>query len=251
MTEEKKPEAPAVAKREMPVVHDTGSYNNLLDSSRYEHIQRIATIYSRSKMIPGHFNGKMEDVFVVCQMAFRMGVDPLMMLQNTYVVSGKPGITGQMAIALVNSSGVLKGRIKFRYEGQGDTRACTAWGVDKLTGEILECRVDMAMAIAEGWTKNSKWKSMRDQMLSYRSGAFFARLYCPDALFGLQTIEEVEDVGIINVTPKLEAKEKAAELDKMLAAPAEPTKLELQSADELEQEMLAEEAKQLQQLAAE
>lgn len=242
--------------RELPVVHDSGRYLNLLDSSRYEHIQRIAAVYCRSNMIPAHFRGKIEDVFVVCQMAFRMQVDPLMMLQNTYVVSGKPGIAGQMAIALVNASGAFRGRIKFRYEGQGMTRSCVAWAIDKQTGETLECRVDMQIAVAEGWTKNNKWKSMPDQMLAYRSGAWFARLYCPDALFGMSTIDELEDMGMINVTPKAENNEKAAELDAILGGNAsestpDAVRAQLKTADELEAQDLAEEAKQLQALAAE
>jgi hypothetical protein len=223
MTEETtappKIEAPIVQQkpqRAQLIVQDSGSYLNLLDTGRFEHIQRVARVYSASSMIPKHFHGKFEDVFVVAQMAFRMNVDPLMMLQNTYVVSGTPAIKGQMAIALVNSSGALKGRLRFRYEGEGDARSCTAYGVDRDTGEALECRVTMKTAADEGWLKNPKWKSMPDQMLAYRSGAWFARMYAPDALFGLKTLEEAEDMGgePIDVTPH---SAKADELDKLLS----------------------------------
>ena len=53
------------------------------------------------------------------------------------------------------------------------------------------------MAEAEGWTskKGSKWLTMGDQMLRYRAAAFFARVYCPHALMGLKTVEEVKDIG--------------------------------------------------------
>lgn len=204
-------------KKQLPVVQDESRDMNILDSARYEHVQRVAKVYLGSSMIPGHFK-KLEDVFVVCQMAFRMNVDPLMLLQNTYVVSGKPGLTGQMGIALVNASGILKGRLKFRYEGKDDTRACTAWGIDRESGEILECRIDMEVVKGEGWLKNTKWKTMRDQMLAYRAGAWFGRMYCPDALFGLQTSDELDDVDMLNVTPKRE--EDAADLDALLAEPS-------------------------------
>jgi hypothetical protein len=53
--------------------------------------------------------------------------------------------------------------------------------------------VTMAMAKAEGWTSNSKWRNMPEQMLGYRAASFFARMYCPEALMGLQTYEEVID----------------------------------------------------------
>ena len=52
----------------------------------------------------------------------------------------------------------------------------------------------MTLAKAEGWTANPKWKNMPEQMLGYRAASFFARMYCPEALMGLQTYEEVEDI---------------------------------------------------------
>ena len=36
---------------------------------------------------------------------------------------------------------------------------------------------------------------MPEQMLAYRAASFFARVYCPEALMGAQTVEEVEDVS--------------------------------------------------------
>ena len=55
----------------------------------------------------------------------------------------------------------------------------------------------MQMAKNEGWLdKNgSKWKTMPRQMMMYRAASFFARVYCPDVLMGMQTVEEVKDVN--------------------------------------------------------
>jgi hypothetical protein len=52
------------------------------------------------------------------------------------------------------------------------------------------------MAIDEGWlTKNgSKWLTMPEIMLRYRCASLFGRLYAPELLMGLQTVEEVRDV---------------------------------------------------------
>ena len=61
----------------------------------------------------------------------------------------------------------------------------------------------MAMVKAEGWITNSKWKSMPEQMLAYRAAAFFARVYCPESLMGLQTYEEVIDVDRTNTASDL------------------------------------------------
>ena len=51
----------------------------------------------------------------------------------------------------------------------------------------------MQMAQAEGWTSNSNWRNMPELMLAYRASAFFARVYCPEAMMGVQTAEEVYD----------------------------------------------------------
>jgi hypothetical protein len=36
---------------------------------------------------------------------------------------------------------------------------------------------------------------MPELMLAYRAAAFFARVHCPEALMGMQTAEENEDVA--------------------------------------------------------
>ena len=55
----------------------------------------------------------------------------------------------------------------------------------------------MQMAKAEGWLdkSGSKWKTMPQQMLQYRAASFFARVFCPDILMGVQTADEIRDVN--------------------------------------------------------
>jgi hypothetical protein len=51
------------------------------------------------------------------------------------------------------------------------------------------------MAKADGWFQKdgSKWKTLPDLMLMYRSAMFFGRLYCPERILGMQAVDEVED----------------------------------------------------------
>ena len=55
--------------------------------------------------------------------------------------------------------------------------------------------VSMEMAVNEGWygKNGSKWQSMPDLMLRYRSAAFFGRIYAPELLMGLPGADEVRD----------------------------------------------------------
>lgn len=189
----------ASLRREVAVVHDNSSFANLLDTAKFEHVWRVAKVFSSSGMVPKHFANKPEACFVAIQMALRLEVDPMMFMQNTYLSpDGKPAMQGQLAIALVNQRGPFKGPIQFTLSGEGDTRACRAWQYSRATGEICEVTVSIKHAKDEGWyQRNPKWKNIPDQMLRYRSGAWLARSYAPECLLGLPTIEEAQDMGTL------------------------------------------------------
>ena len=104
--------------------------------------------------------------------------------------------------------------VRLVYTGNKGTenRGCYVEATRISDGEIVQgTEVTLAMARAEGWTSNSKWKNMPEQMLGYRAAEFFARLHCPDALMGFQTAEEVEDVSG-STKPKSTAQRLAAAL---------------------------------------
>ena len=46
----------------------------------------------------------------------------------------------------------------------------------------------MEMAVKEGWygKNGSKWQTMPELMLRYRSASFFGKLYAPELLMGLK-----------------------------------------------------------------
>jgi len=131
-------------------------------------------------------------------MANRVGMSPLATMQNLYVVHGKPTWSAQFIVSVVNHSGRFS-PIRYDMQGEGNTRSCTAYATDLVTGEKLEgVTVSMEMAHAEGWSKKagSKWKTMPELMLRYRAATFFGRLYAPDLLLGMQTIEEMRDIEV-------------------------------------------------------
>ena len=56
----------------------------------------------------------------------------------------------------------------------------------------------MAMAKADGWTKNAKYRSIPEQMLRYRSATWLIRLYCPEVTCGMQSTDELKDSDILS-----------------------------------------------------
>lgn len=186
------------------IVHSTGGSAMMLNKEVFEQAYRAAKLFAASKLVPLHFQGKEPDCFIGLMVAHRMGEDPLTVLQNMYVVHGRPGWSTQYMIARANSSGVFKGRITWDVTGTGDAMSVKAKATLAETGQVVTSpAVDMKMAKAEGWTKNAKYQTMPELMLSYRSAAFLIRMYAPEVMLGYQTVEELETVPAMkDVTPE-------------------------------------------------
>lgn len=179
----------------------------LLDPERFNHLWRVATAFARSTLVPDNFRGSPDNCFIGIQLAMRLEVDPFMLFQGLSVIHGRPNMEGKLMIALLNSSGKIKGTIRYRFDGQGDKYGCTAIVTDAETGaEVEGPKVDWEMVKAEGWsddkktrdgkTIKSKWKTMARLMFHYRSAAYLVRTHYPEVLMGLQTREEAEDTVI-------------------------------------------------------
>ena len=174
----------------------------------FELVQRKAKAYATSDIVPLQFRN-MANCVVALEMAHRMDMNPLMLMQNSYIIHGKLGWSSTFVIARINSCGRFT-PLKFRFSGEGDTRACVAYCKDKESGEELaSIQVTMAMAKAEGWLgkSGSKWKTMPDLMLQYRAASFFGRAYAADMLLGMHSAEELVDIQPRNIKPIYEAQE--------------------------------------------
>lgn len=179
-----------------------GSQNN------FENAQRMAKALCSSTIVPVMYQGEknLPNCIVALEMANRIKMSPLMVMQNLYIVHGNPGWSSKFLIATLNVSGRFS---PIRYEWRGtegqDDWGCRAWAYDK-SGEKLEgAWVDINMAKKEGWySKNgSKWQTIPQLMLQYRAGAFFARTYAPEIGMGMQTAEELYDARPIPVEARV------------------------------------------------
>ena len=161
----------------------------------FNQLLRAAQMLSQTSIIPQSYQNKPQDCFVAIEMANRMGVSPMVVMQNMYVVKGKPSWAGQACTMLINSCGKFKD-VKHIYTGEKGkpNRGCYVTATRISDGSQVDgVEVTIQMAQSEGWTSNSKWRNMPELMLAYRASAFFARVYCPEAMMGVQTAEEVYD----------------------------------------------------------
>lgn len=154
----------------------------------------LAKVFSSSTLIPQQYQGKVSDCAIAVDIAERMGVSPLMVMQNLYVVKGTPSWSGKACISFIKNK-YADAYPVYTGEKGTDTRGCYMKAVT-VDGTIVEgTEVTIKMAKAEGWygKPGSKWQTMPELMLAYRAAAFFARVYCPEILMGIVVEGEAED----------------------------------------------------------
>lgn len=170
----------------------------VMDEHRFAMAQRQAKALAASTLVPAQFQNNMANVLIAIDMAERLGASPMMVMQNLYIVHGKPGWSAQFLIATLNKSGKFS---PLRYDVRGDDPdhkdyRVRAVATDRESGEACEGPwVTWKLVKAEGWDSKSgsKWKSMPDMMFRYRSAAFWVRLYSPETAMGIHTADEVDD----------------------------------------------------------
>ena len=172
----------------------------LHDKEAFEHMYRVAKAFSLSKVVPLHFQGKPEDCMTALMMSQQLRVNPLLCLQNMHFIHGNASFSASFSIALANERGPFVGPLTWDVSGKGETLSVTCKAILEATGEEVSVNVGMAQAKKAGRTKNQAYSTMPAQMLRYRSATWLIRLYCPEVLCGLQSMDE-----IIDVTPKNQA----------------------------------------------
>lgn len=265
----------------------------LLNLEAFELSQRIAKMLSQSTLVPEQYratvkvkDGKdnygnwlyreepnpngLSNCIIALNMANRMGADPLAVMQNLYLIEGRPSWSSQFVMAAINSCGRFSA-LRFEIEDLGEKEveytetvwqnrqkqtvhkkmtiqnmSCVAFAIERETGERIESsKITMEMAVKEGWyQKNgSKWQTMPEQMLRYRAASFFGRVYAPELLMGLRTQEEEQD-AIIDITPEPEpvATKTLDDIKANVVKPTAPQAEEVQVVEVVEPESKAEPA---------
>lgn len=211
---------------------------------QFEVMQRMAQMYTQSTIVPEAYKGNVGNCVIALDMAMRMNINPLMVMQNLYIVKGNPSWSSKFLIATINMSGKYSalryrkrnlgkvGKVKYNetvwdavnkrntlvvkeFDGTAiDNIECVAYATELASGEVLESDpITIETAIKEGWyTKSgSKWVTMPSLMLTYRAAAFWQRMYCPEISMGFLTKEEADDVQDAEFV-EVPAKDKISEI---------------------------------------
>jgi hypothetical protein len=168
---------------------------------KFELAQRMASALSKSTVVPTEYRGNVANTLIALDMSNRLAISPMMVMQNLYVVNGRPSWSSQFIIAAINNSKRFAQSLKFKLEGKGNDMSCYAYTKDYEGEEVAGPIITMKMAKEEGWLekKGSKWQTMPEVMIRYRSASFFGRLYCSDLLMGIYSEDESENIMKSNI----------------------------------------------------
>lgn len=203
------------------------------NADTFETAQRMAKALSTSTFVPKEYKNNISNTLIALELASRTKASVFMIMQNLYIVHGRPSWSSQFIIAAINSNGrfsplqfkITKDKkekeLTYNFSettwsgGQKNTQArelkrkfinitCVAHATDKY-GETYESPpISIEMARLEGWydKKGSKWQTMPELMLRYRAASAFGRLYTPEMLMGLSTDEEARELEPVkDITP--------------------------------------------------
>ena len=151
----------------------------------------FSTRLSKSKMIPQHFAGRVEDIFVTILYGREFGMSPINALNSICVIQGQVTLKVAAINAIVRSR-FPKAPIKIEADQKNLVVKVTAQRDLEDVSYIAEW--DMARAKQMGLADKHNWKAQPLNMLRARALSEALRMVFPDVLMGLYSQEEMIDV---------------------------------------------------------
>lgn len=183
----------------------------MLDPKTMESAVAIAEVMAESKVtVPKHLQGQKGDCMAIVLQSMNWGMNPFAVAQKTHIINGTLGYEAQLVNAVVSSQGFIKGTFKYEYEGNGAALKCRVGAIIKGESEITW---NQWLSISSVTTKNSPlWKTNPEQQLGYLQCKNWTRQYCPGAILGVYTEDELEDIEpqVRNITPQNQTATEAA-----------------------------------------
>jgi len=149
-------------------------------------------------------SGMFEDIkdaaqaFVKIQAGKELGLEPVYSMQNINMIKSKLTCNATTLALLVKRSGKYDYRVK-----QHDENSCVIVFFER--GDVVgESSFSMDDAKRAGLTRNPTWTTYPKAMLFSRAISAGARVYCPDAIGGIYTAEEIDNIPAKYETVKLE-----------------------------------------------
>ncbi len=170
------------------------SPRDMLEGDGMDKMFKLAEQMATSKLsVPEHLRGNVGDCLAIVTQAMLWNMNPFAVAQKTHIVSGRLGYEAQLVNAVVQNSGAVRGAPRYEYHGEGMAMECRVGFV--LRGES-EITWGEWLKNGDVTTRNSPlWKVNPKQQLGYLQIKNWARAFCPGAILGVYTTDELEQLG--------------------------------------------------------
>ncbi len=182
----------------------------ILDTSKFEHMQRLATVMAKMSTIPESLRGVRDNkvftefahevivanCFRIVNQSVRWGFDPFAVVDCASVVHGKLMWEGKLVAAVLDAK--LGVRLNYAFTGE-DKPNDKSMGVivsGTLPGEVTPRTIEGTVAgwhrgDKSPWNKPSDWK----RQLRYMGAREWARAHAPAVMLGVYTDDELEGIA--------------------------------------------------------
>lgn len=165
---------------------------DLLEEQNFDKIWRMAEALSGSALsIPKELKGNIGDCLAIVTQAMIWGLNPFAVAQKAHVINGKLGYEAQLVNAVVMASGAIHGSFFYEYNGSGNDIECRVGA--RLAGDSQVTWGEWLSASSVVVKNSPLWKTNVKQQMGYLQVKNFARAYCPGALLGIYTVDELAD----------------------------------------------------------
>lgn len=197
-------------------IREVEDFVPILDTRRFEHMQRIASAMAQSSLIPETLRGirkgqnfepfetqvVVANVFRVVNQAVGWSMDPFSVLDHVSVVHGRLMYEGKLIHAVIEAR--LGIRLNYRFgqmkdgvfvpgeEGKGENLAVQVFGT--FEDETEERTVEGWVADWKTTGNNSPWGKASNfkRQLRYRGAREWARAHAPGVILGVITDDEID-----------------------------------------------------------
>lgn len=155
-------------------------------ASDLEHAFALAEKLCSTMFVPVHFRGKPAEGAAAILYGDTLEIPPMVSLRTIYVVHGTPALYAQQMYAIALSKGHEIERVHAdnqRVEFRARRRGTKDW-------QKVEWTIERARQAK--YTSNSKYQENPIGMLTEKCKAEAAKLVAPDALAGMNSVEEIE-----------------------------------------------------------
>ena len=165
-----------------------------LEIKSLDDLWRVSGYIAKSGLAPKGIETP-EAIFVALELGLELGLPLMSALQNIAVINGRPGVYGDIQLALVRASGLLEDY----SEQEVGTKGTDSWGYKAICKRVNGKFANRTFTVedakrAQLWGKAGPWTNYPQRMLMFRARGWLLRDEFGDVLKGVKSVEELRDL---------------------------------------------------------